>query len=268
MKVLQLGLGPESTALYYMSSMGQLPRLDYAIFPDPGSEKLETLDYLAHLERWAQDNGGIEIVRVRGDWYEEISFAGSRPTIPAYITDEDGNVRMLRRECTYYFKTLAVNKAIEKRWSDIEKFTEERLYGSRTEVWKGVAYDQRDRLTQPSETWKVHVYPFADYAADNVAGSRIDSPWKMKLNDILAWYQTHGLPLPPRPCCTFCPYQPDSSWQQLKRKPEMWQQVVELDQKFNRRYKAYLHDSLKPLEEVEFTDNTEWKLECSGNCHL
>jgi len=39
MKVISLGLGVQSTALYYMSSMGELPRADYAIFADTGGEK-------------------------------------------------------------------------------------------------------------------------------------------------------------------------------------------------------------------------------------
>jgi hypothetical protein len=38
--VLSLGMGVQSTAIYLMSSLGELPRLDFAVFADTGREKL------------------------------------------------------------------------------------------------------------------------------------------------------------------------------------------------------------------------------------
>ena len=42
MKVIALGMGMQSTALYLMSSRGQFERADHAIFSDPMSEHPET----------------------------------------------------------------------------------------------------------------------------------------------------------------------------------------------------------------------------------
>lgn len=44
LKIISLGLGVQSTALYYMSSMGELPRCNYAIFVDTGKEKKKTIE--------------------------------------------------------------------------------------------------------------------------------------------------------------------------------------------------------------------------------
>ena len=46
MKVISLGLGVQSTALYLMSSSGAVERADYAIFSDPGAEHPKTYELL------------------------------------------------------------------------------------------------------------------------------------------------------------------------------------------------------------------------------
>ena len=41
-KVISLGLGQQSTAMYLMSSVGFIERADFAVFADPGSESKAT----------------------------------------------------------------------------------------------------------------------------------------------------------------------------------------------------------------------------------
>lgn len=60
LKVILLGLGQQSTALYFMSSLGEIPRADYAVFSDPGAEDPATYDYLEWLQGWQKDNKGIQ----------------------------------------------------------------------------------------------------------------------------------------------------------------------------------------------------------------
>ncbi len=64
-KIISLGLGVQSTALYYMSSMGELPRADHAIFVDTGKEKKGTIAYLKYLAAWQREHRGIGITVVR-----------------------------------------------------------------------------------------------------------------------------------------------------------------------------------------------------------
>ena len=42
MRIISLGLGVQSTAMYLMSSLGYIDRADYAIFADPGAELPDT----------------------------------------------------------------------------------------------------------------------------------------------------------------------------------------------------------------------------------
>ena len=42
MKIISLGLGIQSTAMYIMSSLGKIERADYAVFADPGAELPDT----------------------------------------------------------------------------------------------------------------------------------------------------------------------------------------------------------------------------------
>ena len=60
--ILSLGLGVQSTALYYKSAMGEIPRIDYAVFADTGREKSGTMRYLEFLLKWKDQNNGPEII--------------------------------------------------------------------------------------------------------------------------------------------------------------------------------------------------------------
>ena len=42
MKIISLGLGVQSTAMYLMSSLGYIEKADYAIFADPRAEHPKT----------------------------------------------------------------------------------------------------------------------------------------------------------------------------------------------------------------------------------
>ena len=53
MKIISLGLGVQSTAMYFMSNLGDIPRADYAIFADPGAEKQETYEMLDYCKVWS-----------------------------------------------------------------------------------------------------------------------------------------------------------------------------------------------------------------------
>ena len=66
MKVIALGMGMQSTALYLMSSMRQFERADVAIFSDPMSEHPETyklVDWLLKWEKECADAIPIHIVK-------------------------------------------------------------------------------------------------------------------------------------------------------------------------------------------------------------
>ena len=166
MKIISLGLGVQSTALYFLSSMEIIEKVDFAIFADPGAESEETYRYLEYLRNWQVANNGIEIVVESGkNIYNDIitkSKSGKRfASIPAYTANEDGTTGILRRQCTREYKIEQVYKAIR------------RIYGLKprqrypeTEVWIGITLDEAYRARSSREKWAKNIYPFINTPID------------------------------------------------------------------------------------------------------
>ena len=55
MKIISLGLGVQSTAMYMMSSLKYIDRADHAIFADPGAELPQTYKILEYLNLSVED---------------------------------------------------------------------------------------------------------------------------------------------------------------------------------------------------------------------
>lgn len=275
--VISLGAGVQSTALYYMSSMGEMKRCDYAIFSDTGREKAGTIRYLENvLLPWQKANNGIPIiVASKKNLYRDIlnseNSTGQRfSSIPAFTRNEDGSIGMLRRQCTKEYKIEVVDDVIRELYG-LKK------WGRRpdTRLYKGISLDEIDRLSIPDKKWKIHVYPFVGYQVSVNETKRIDTQRKTR-TDIISWYIQNGLQIPPKSACVFCPYQSDAAYLNMKKnEPEDWQAALEVDRKIRNSTKkgtssqVFLHESCKPLDEVEFKEGDPdlWRGECSGGCH-
>lgn len=276
-KFLSLGMGVQSTALYFMSSMGTLPRMDAAIFADTGREKAGTLRYLDFLMDWQQKNKGVPIITIRDkNLYEDLlKSQNSRhkrfSSIPAYTLNEDGSQGMLRRECTGEYKIEQIDRAIR---SFLEK---PNLRGEAIEVWKGISLDEIDRMTIPPQAWKIQVYPFCGYRISRSISAVDKNSLRMTRNDIINWYAANNLPLPPKSSCVFCPFQSDASYKEMKEhEPDDFEAACRVDDAIrNSTQKGinqpiFLHESLTPLREIVFPDRPPdlWKGNCSDACHI
>lgn len=280
MKILSLGLGVQSTWLYLASSMGILPRLDAAIFADTGREKKKTLEYLDWLINWADQNNGIPLIIIRkknlyADLLNKENSTGGRfSSIPAFTLNENGSTGMLRRQCTNEYKIEQVDKAIR----DLLGLKRKQRVKETVEIWKGISIDEIERMTIPQEKWKVFVYPFCEYYVPGKGNAQKDDlNYRMTRNDILNEYNRYGLPVPPKSSCVFCPYQSDYAWYDLKvNEPEDFAAAIAVDEAIRNSTKkgilspAYLHDSCKPLKEIDLSSHATdlWKGECSGTCHI
>lgn len=278
MQAISLGVGVQSVAMYIMSSIGELPRADYAIFADPGREKRKTYEYLVWLSEWAKNYDGIPIVTAKGgDLYKDLlletNSTGERfASIPAFIRNDDGDTGMLRRQCTNEYKIAVVDSAIR------------RLYGlkpgqrrARTEVWMGITLDEIERMAKPidSNAWRINVYPFLGYQVDRKEARKWEHGKLFSRQDLIRWYERNGLPIPPKSGCVFCPYHSDAAWKQMKdEEPQDFADAVKVDYAIRNSIQkginkpAFLHRSLTPLDEVEFNESSPLFIECSGNCHL
>jgi hypothetical protein len=279
MKIISLGMGVQSTALYFMSSLGELPRCDYAIFSDPGREKKETMDYVKFILNWQKENNGIPIIVVddKNLFKDLLNKTNSRKSrfasIPAFTLDENGKAGMLRRQCTGEYKIEQVDRAIKQ------------IYGlgknsryPKTDIWIGITQDEISRMTIPlQQKWKNLIYPFCGYQVD-YTGKAIrfeDSKFVMRRSDLLQWYKSNELPLPVKSSCIFCPFQSDADWIELKNNhPKDFEDAKRIDHAIRDSSKQgvkqpiYLHRSCKPLDKVSF-DETQGNLwgNCGPFCH-
>ena len=275
-RFLSLGLGVQSTAIYFMASMGQLPRMEAAIFADLGKEKKGTIDYLEYVQEWQQNNNGIPITVIRTkNLYEDLlnytNSTGQRfSSIPAYTRNDDGSIGMLRRQCTNEYKIAQVDRAIRNHLGV------KTLLGQDIEVWKGISLDEIDRTSIPQELWKTHVYPYCGIAVKNSGHDWLTDFPRMRRSDIVQWYIEMGLPIPPKSACVFCPYQSEAAWYQMKTDtPENFEAACKVDEairnssKKGNKQPIFLHESLTPLRDHIFTPGAPdlWHGECSGGCH-
>lgn len=277
--VLSLGMGVQSTALYLMSAMGELPRIDYAVFSDTGREMTVTMEYLEWLLKWKDQNDGPEIVvkqekNLFTDLLSTTNSTGGRfASIPAFTESSNGSEGILRRQCTNEYKIQVVDKAIRD------------IYGLRrkqrnikTTIWKGISADEADRMSIPESAWKTFIYPLVGYGIPGVGkwfklDEQLHRP--MNRNDIKSWYRKNNLPIPPKSSCVFCPYHSDHTWHDMQvNYPDDFNDAVRVDKAIRNssvrgvEQPVYLHRSLKPLDEVAFDPDSRIEFgECSGTCH-
>jgi hypothetical protein len=177
----------------------------------------------------------------------------------------NGKKGMLRRQCTGEYKISQVDRKIK----EILELSKKARF-PQIEIYQGITVDEATRMNIPQQKWKINVYPFCGYKVYPDGNCvRIDSK-VMSRNDIFNWYKEKNLPVPEKSSCVFCPFQSDQNWIRLKTTvPEDFAKAVEVDKairdssKKGIKSKIYVHDSLKPLDEVNFNENqgTLW-----GNC--
>ena len=180
---------------------------------------------------------------------------------------------MLQRQCSYEYKIAQVDNCIRDDIYQLQVRSRRPL----TEIWKGISFEERDRMSVPEQAWKVHVYPFCDYAVDYKGKcTRLDLDAIKRRGELTAWYKRRGLLIPPKSACVFCPFQSDSAWYDQKvNEPDDFLAAVAVDKAIRNStakgilQPAYLHESCKPLEEINFTpgDPDLWHGECLDACH-
>ena len=74
--------------------------------------------------------------------------------------------------------------------------------------------------------------------------------------------------------CVFCPYKSNRDWKEIKTQyPKEWKKVIKIDEKIRKglpvKAEAFLHRSLKPINEVYLQEDQEELFMCEeGYCGL
>ena len=257
-KVISLGMGTQSSAMYLMSSMGVLPRADIAIFADTGAEHPKTIEYAKWLIDWQKKNDGIPIYvasyrDIMSDIMSGKNSTGQRwASIPAF--SEGGG--MIRRQCTSEYKIRQVIKKLREVYK-----LKPRARMLPTEMWIGITREEASRM-KPSQFFNIeNCYP----VIENRRG------------ELMSWMSSQGFPLPVKSSCVFCPYQSNKRWRDMRDNfPETFSEAVKVDDRIRDlskkgvKEKIYLHRSLRPIKEIDFDDNQidMFGNECEGHCGL
>lgn len=258
LKIISLGLGVQSTAVYMMSSLNNIKRADYAIFADTGAELPETYKTLKHLKKWSKINNGIPIHIIKeknllSDLLDKTNSQGKRwASIPAF-TESGG---MVRRQCTGEYKIQQVMKKIRQLYN-LKKY--KRL--PKTEVWLGISLDEIERMKTSQLPRVEYYYPLIEK--------------RLSRGDCYKFFKNNNFPIPYKSSCIFCPFHSNKNWKDLKENhPKEWKKCIDVDEAIRNsskrgvKDKLYLHRALIPLKDVEFADQQELFMCEEGFCGL
>jgi hypothetical protein len=263
LKILSLGAGVQSSTLAFMIAKGEVPMVDYAIFADTGAEPEYVYSWLDYVEQ----NVPFPVLRVIHKEgllrnIEDSVNLKTRIAQPPFFAKKDGRPGPLMRACTSEFKVGPIIRKVRELCG--LKKGERAGKGVRAIQYIGISWDEVQRMKPSREAWIQHEWPLIDR--------------KMTRSDCLKWMSANGYPLPQKSSCTFCPYHSDEMWRDMKLNDQKsWDQAVYVDKLIRNGVRGttqdlYLHRSLKPLEEVDLRNASDFGQvdafgnECEGMC--
>lgn len=248
MKILSLGWGVQSFTLAAMVALGWLEPIDAAIHADTRHEFSGTYDFARRWTPWLNAHG-VRVITVSNP-QPESELKGMKTDLPAFTRSlhSDGQ---LRRQCTGNWKIVPM-----RRWLQANRNRQT------IEQWIGISWDESQRMHDSDVKYITHRWPLIEL--------------KMTRADCIKWLEAHGLEIPPRSACTFCPFHNTKEWRKIKASPLDWAEAVAVDRAIRKARPQggdlFIHPSRKPLEEVDFRTAEEkgqlslWDNECSGIC--
>ena len=256
MKIISLGWGVQSFTLAAMVALGELEPVDFAIHADTTHESALTYEFASRWTPWLQKRGVVVVVVVASHEKKNIIGKWGGVQLPAFTASANGDGQ-IRRQCTHEWKIRPM-----REWISAE--LERRGITKRpatVEQWLGISWDESQRMKDADVQYIKNRWPLIEK--------------RMRRRDCVSWLEAHGLEVPPRSACTFCPFKKTEEWRLTKSIPADWRSAVEVDAMIRNARPPeaiYIHPSRKPLEQVDFRTAEEkgqlslWDAECSGIC--
>lgn len=262
-RVLNLGAGVQSTALYLMAIENFNGfSIDCAVFADTQNEPQKVYD---HLNWLISLKGPPILIRSAGNIVEEFNRR-NYISIPFFI--KKGSAKKpgkARRSCSRLFKMEVIYTTIR---IDVLKLPPRKHVPKHVTVSSvfGISLDEAQRATRIIRNnkwkWVRPEFPLIDMG--------------MTRKDIIEWL-TPRVPHPvPKSACIICPLRSSKDWAVMKAtSPDEFRQACEFDKFIRHHHKgfeAYLHYSGIPLDLVEFDALPPQQLDgfsirdCTGAC--
>ena len=284
MKVLSLGWGVQSFTLAAMAALGEIERPDVAIHADTLHEASGTYEFARNYTPWLEERG-IRVVTVKnplGGIWPTLQKTG-QTHIPAFTKATNDAVRLvpevewtwdengegfeyetgrmievkprsdgqLKRSCTHRWKIVPI-----RRWLQANR------NGRQIEQWIGISMDEYQRMKDSGVKYITNRWPLIEKRMTRVG--------------CVAWLERHGLEVPQKSSCTFCPFHDRQTWREIKAGSSGdWAEAVQVDAAIRTMrppFDLFLHPSRKPLPLVDFSTPEErgqynfWNEECTGIC--
>ena len=164
LNILNLGAGVQSTTVLLKSCLGELPKLDCAIFADTGWEPKEVYKHLDWLAEFAAGHG-VPVHRVscgrniRTDaiWAQVRGKkeSGNRGASMPYYTKAPGDEKegQIKRQCTSDYKIVPIERFVKK---EILGLSQQARWPKDLVVrrWYGISADEAGRIRAPVRTSK------------------------------------------------------------------------------------------------------------------
>lgn len=252
MRVISLGWGVQSFTLAAMAALGEIEPVDYAIHADTGYESVSTYEFAERWWLWLRDRGVMTVTVNEPDARVVITRGRGGIYIPAFTESKNASGGMLHRQCTQHWKI-----------APIRRFIQSNRKGQPVEMLLGISTDEWKRMRDSDVKYITNSYPLIDK--------------KMSRADCINWLEEHGLEIPAKSSCYFCPFHSTKEWNRIKNTSD-WEKVIETDKMIrNARppslgLRLYLHASRKPIDEIDFRSAEEkgqmalWDSECEGIC--
>ncbi len=239
---LSFGAGVNSVAYYfYMIEKG----VDFeAVFADHGADGEETYRYMDYFNNELVKRGLKPVTIIEGKVQEKsmdkplglLQYCYLKKTMP----------KMMFRWCTDKFKIIPVNMYINSKLAGGEN---EKCY-----YHLGIAWDESDRAHAPEAPPaylrnKIYQYWFVEDG--------------LTRQDNIDLIKKHGIEVPPKSGCYFCPFQSDKEFRRIYEESTCtYEKIKLLEHSTNKRRKeaglkpTYLRG--KPIEIIVHEGQFEW----------
>ena len=253
--MISLGAGVQSTVLALMADTGELgPKPDFCVFADTGWEPAAIYE---HLD-WLEGELSIPVHRVRAG---NIRTSRGAEQMPLFVNGEKG-LATTGRKCTIDYKIVPIHRKVRELIG--VKPVGRLKNGVWVDVLMGISFDEIQRMKPSPLKWQHKSYPLVDR--------------RITRQDCLDYFaDRHPGRTLHRSACIGCPYHSDDEWYRMKTTdPTSWADAVDFDRwlrsgnpSFRYDNPVYLHRSLVPLSEIDFTKTAldfSFDAECEGMC--
>jgi hypothetical protein len=233
LRILSLGWGVQSFTVAAMAALDELPRFDFAVHADTTWEHEGTYRFRQKWEPWLGEHG-IKVVTTQGRQIDTVDEHWNNSVlIPAFTVSSNGADGQVRRQCTNRWKIAPIRRWIRERIPNPKP--------GDVECWMGISLDEFQRMRDSDVKYVTNVYPLVDR--------------RMTRADCILWLQNHGLEVPGKSSCVFCPYKSLGAWRALKRNGGGdWEVAVGVDQNIRGRRPQhgplFVHPHRRPLPEA------------------